>query len=131
MVTFMKKNILIVDDERLILMSLVAALKAGSLEIETAASGARALEAVRSSPDFDLCLVDLTLPDMAGIELIQKIKEISTQSKFIIMSGKYSSLQDLLSNCPEAVAIGPSQFIPKPFDFDQVQDIVFEVLLEE
>ncbi len=126
-----KKGILIVDDERLILMSLVAALKAGSLEIATAASGTRALETVRSSPAFDLCLVDLTLPDMTGIEVIKKIKEISTQCKFIIMSGKYSSLQDLLDNCPEIAGVHPSQFVPKPFDFDQVQDIVFEVLLAE
>lgn len=124
-----KKHILIVDDERLILMSLAAALKAGSLEIATAANGTRALEAVRSLPAFELCLVDLSLPDMTGIELIKKIKETSTQCKFIVMSGKYRDLQDLLDNCPEIAGVRPSQFIPKPFELDQVQDVVFEVLL--
>ncbi len=124
-----KKHILVVDDERLILLSLEAGLKAGSMEIVTAATGESALENVRSFPDYDLCLVDLSLPDMSGVELIRKIKEISTLPKFIIMSGRYTNLQDLLDNSPEAAAVSPSQFVPKPFDLDEVQDIVFEVLL--
>ena len=91
------ENILIVDDERLILLGLTEALRTDSIEIATAASAVKTMEKVDSS-HFDLYILDLTLPDMDGIELAQNIRRRDPKAKFIFMSGKYCSLDDMIKN---------------------------------
>jgi DNA-binding NtrC family response regulator len=126
-----KKHILIVDDQTLILFSLADILKSGSVEVATASTALKALEIVTAFPCYDLCLIDLGLPDMNGVELIKEIKKISPASRFIIMTGRYYSERDLFENMKEAVDIGPCRLITKPFDFDEAMEIIFQVLAEE
>ncbi len=124
----MKKHILIVDDQALILFSLAEILKSGSLEITTCSTAIKALEHVTTSLHYDLCLIDLGLPDMNGVELIREIKKLSPASQFIIMTGKYYSERDLYENMKEAADISPCRFITKPFNFDEVLDAIFQAL---
>lgn len=125
----MKKHILIVDDERLILFGLTEALKTESLHISTASTAAQTMEKIVAG-HFDLYILDLTLPDMDGLELAKDIRSHDPQAKFIFMSGKYQNLEDMIKNSQEAAEIGPRNFITKPFDFDQTQEIVFQALGE-
>lgn len=127
----MKKHILIVDDQALILFSLAEVLKSGSVEIATASTALKALEAVAAFPRYDLCIIDLGLPDMNGVKLIKEIKKISPASRFIIMTGKYYSERDLFENMKEAADIGPCRLITKPFDFAEALEIIFQVMEEE
>jgi DNA-binding NtrC family response regulator len=122
-----KKHILIVDDEHLILLGLTEALRADSIEITTAPSAAKTMEKVASS-HFDLYILDLTLPDMDGLELAKNIRDNDPEAKFIFMSGKYCNLDDMIKNSAKAAEIGPRDFITKPFDFDKAQEIVFQAL---
>jgi len=126
-----KKHILIVDDQVLILFSLAEMLKSGSVEVATAGTARKALETVAAFPAYNLCLIDLGLPDMNGIQLIKEIKKISPASRFIIMTGKYYSEQDLTENLPDAAGIGPCRLITKPFNLDEVMEIIFQVLAED
>ena len=126
----MKKHILIVDDERLILFGLTEALKTESLHIKTASNAAGTLKEIEAFPDFDLYILDLTLPDMDGLELAKIIKKEKPSAKFIFMSGKYRDKSDFLNNIEGADDLEPCQFITKPFDFDKTQQTVFDVLAE-
>lgn len=126
----MKKHILIVDDQALILFSLSEVLKSESVEVTTASTALKALEKIAAFPYYDLCLIDLGLPDMNGIELIKKIKNNCSISRFIIMTGKYYSERDLFDNMKEAADIQPCRLITKPFDFPQILELIFQVLEE-
>jgi DNA-binding NtrC family response regulator len=123
-----KKNILIVDDERLILFGLTEALKTESIQIKTASTAAGAIKQIAAFPDFDLYILDLTLPDMDGIDLAKTIKKDNPSARFIFMSGKYRDKGDFIENIEGADEISPCEFITKPFDFDTTQDLVFNVL---
>lgn len=124
----MKKHILIVDDQALILFSLAEILKSGSLEITTVSTASKALEHVTAFPHYDLCLIDLGLPDMNGVDLIREIKKISPASRFIVMTGKYYSERDLFENRADAADIRPCRLITKPFNFDEVLETIFQTL---
>ncbi|MBC8316922.1 MAG: response regulator [Desulfobulbaceae bacterium] len=124
----MKKHILIVDDERLILFGLTEALKTESVEIRTASTAASTLKEVKAFPDFDLFIIDLTLPDINGLDLAKTIKKDHPSAKFIFMSGKYRDKEDFINNIEGADDIHPCEFITKPFDFDTTQELVFQAL---
>lgn len=126
----MKKHILIVDDERLILFGLTEALKTESVQIKTASTAASTLKAIAAFPDFDLFIIDLTLPDMDGLDLAKNIKKDNPSAKFIFMSGKYRDKEDFINNIEGGDNIEPCQFITKPFDFEKTQEIVFQALEE-
>jgi len=123
-----KKKILIIDDEKLILFSLVAALENDSVAITTAGSGAHALAKAADIKNCNLCIVDLFLPDMKGVDLIPQLKKLHPGAKFIVITGKYRNKNDFLEHEKDAAAIGPFDFIAKPFDFSLAQQLVGEAL---
>lgn len=126
---FMKKKIMIIDDEKLILFSLSAALAAADCEIVSVGNGSSALDQATASPDYDIFIVDLTLPDIRGIDLIIKLRQVSPASSFIIMSGKFPDRQTLLAEVGDDFSF--CQFIPKPFDFAEARLIVGNLLEED
>ena len=127
----MKKRILIIEDEALILFSLTTALKSGSIELTTAETAGKALQELESSPPYDLCIVDLSLPDMNGMDLIKSIKDNYPISNFIIMTGKYQNRQDMVEDRKDVADIESYGFISKPFDFEEAMETIFQALAKE
>ncbi|MGO9379672.1 MAG: response regulator [Dissulfurispiraceae bacterium] len=111
------KKVLIVDDEPLILFSLARALKGSGLAIKTVDNGSAAIEEVRQST-YQLCFLDLCLPDMNGIDVMLKIKQHSPECNIVIMS---SSSVDAATK--ELIEKNASLFIPKPFELTYVKAI--------
>ncbi|MFZ5996376.1 MAG: response regulator [Nitrospirota bacterium] len=111
------KSILIVDDESLILYGLAKSLHDGLTTVATAASGEAALREVSSHP-YDLCFLDIHLPDANGVDLMRQIKEISPRTKIAIMTGR--QLDDTAKREIEKNAYC---FIAKPFDLSQIKAI--------
>ncbi len=126
---FMKKKIMIIDDEKLILLSLSAALADNDHEINIAGNGTSALAQVADMPDYDVYVVDLTLPDINGLELIARLREISPNASFIVMSGRYPDRLALLAEVGNDFSF--CQFIPKPFDFTQARQVIANLLEED
>ena len=124
---FVKKNILVVDDDKLILFGLEKVLKHKSFEVQTAATASKAVEKLSACP-YDLCLLDIHLPDFDGLELMKIIKEICPKTKVIIMTASYVNCNDLSENIKVAIKNGACHFIPKPFNLCEVTDIVERVL---
>jgi len=122
-----KKNILVVDDNELILLGLAKALANEALEVATADTGARALEKL-SSCRYDLCLLDIHLPDFSGLELMKFIKDMCPHTKVVIMSASYFTSAQLSSSIQDATASGACQFVAKPFSLCEITAVVRKVL---
>jgi DNA-binding response OmpR family regulator len=123
----MKKHILVVDDDQLILYALSKAFKEQAYEVETADTGTEAIEKVSRSP-YDLCMLDSHLSDMNGLELKKRIKDACPETKIIIMTASCLDSSGLTENNNAAIANGACHFIPKPFNLFEVTDVVEELL---
>lgn len=90
----MDKNILVVDDDEIILKIIVKFLNFIHVSTETVVNKKECLEKLKEKK-YDLYFIDLTLPDINGVELAKLIKEKSPDSKVIIMSGYLESEIDI------------------------------------
>ncbi|MBI5558363.1 MAG: response regulator [Deltaproteobacteria bacterium] len=125
----MEKNILVVDDNQLILYGLARALHSGSFAVQTATTAQMAVEKLSCCP-YDLCLLDVHLADLNGLELMKMIKDICPKTKFIIMTASCLDSPELRENINEAMASGACHFIAKPFNLREVTEVVRWVLTE-
>ena len=115
-------RILVVDDDESIRKTLATILEEEGYVVDTAENGKEAIE--KSNIKFyNLALIDIRLPDMEGTKLLTAMKETTPKMVKIIITG-YPSLQ----NAMEAVNKGADAYILKPFNIDNVLNIVREHL---
>lgn len=126
----MQKLVLVVDDDELILYSLARALKEQSYYVDTAATGTEAIEKISCSI-YDLCLLDIHLPDMNGLELMKRMKHACPEVKIIIMTASCLDASELSENNDAAIANKACHFIPKPFNLSELTDVMQQVLTGE
>lgn len=110
----MKYKILIVDDEKNMCRSLEILLSAEgykTISCERAGSALQVLE----KEDVDLLITDLTMPEMNGMELLKKVKELHPNIQVIMMTA-YSTVQSAV----EAIKIGAYDYLIKPFSDDDI-----------
>lgn len=110
-----KEKILIVDDEYLIRWSLAENLKEEGWRCFTAETGEEALEKFRSDP-ADLVLLDVKLPGMDGLSVLQKLKEIDRDVPVVMLTA--TSQVDV---AVRAMKLGAYDFINKPFDLTDIR----------
>ncbi len=118
-----KARILVVDDEPFILSSVARALS-NSGEVKTVASAAEALEEIKSY-HYALCFLDILLPDMNGLEVLDRINEISPDTKVALMTASH-----LDENQKKTVLEKAYYFISKPFSLMQIKEIARRALEE-
>jgi two-component system, NtrC family, response regulator AtoC len=111
----MAAKILIVDDEESIRLSLEETLKGGGNEIITAENGEEALERIAESQP-DLMLLDMKMPKMGGLEVLQKIKNRNSNIKVIVLTAHGDMQTALLCG-----RVGVRNFIEKPFDLKEMR----------
>jgi len=110
-----KKNILVVDDDSALRGMIVDALKqTGDFGIQEAGDGAEALKALKSDL-YDLVISDVQMPNMTGMELLSKIREINPNI-YVIMITAFPSVGLSVS----AMQTGAVDFLPKPFNIDEL-----------
>lgn len=112
---------MIIDDDNLIRWGLsrqISEICNFPVEIKSIENGTDAVHEV-SYIFYDLCFLDVHLPDANGIELLQKIKEISPKTEVIIMTA-----DELNDECKKRVEEMAYQFLSKPFEFFQVRLIL-------
>jgi len=125
----MTKKILVIDDEDLVGRSLLLLLKKSGYDPVVVSSGAEALTSIKTN-DFDLIVSDIRMPDMDGIAVIKKIREIlkkenKTAIPEILITG-YASEEHM----NEAEELNVADYIHKPFDVKDFIEIVKKVLKE-
>lgn len=112
------KRILLVEDEYLLLKTVAGALKQAGYVVTAVANGKDALREIRAV-QYDICFLDVQLPDANGLELMNIVREISPATKIVIMTAlelTRPQLSDLRSRS--------CRFLKKPFDLDMVRSLV-------
>jgi DNA-binding NtrC family response regulator len=114
--------ILVVDDERAIGIAIQRLLSRRGYAVETALSGEDAVEKLTSG-SYQLVITDLNLKGITGMEVLQAAKERSPDSA-VIMITAYGSEKIAV----EAMKAGSTDYLPKPFDNDELELVVERVL---
>lgn len=116
-------NILIVDDAAFMRMMIKDILvKNGYTVVGEAENGLRAVEKFKElSPD--LVIMDITMPEMDGIQAVKQIKEIKSDAKIIMCSAMGQQAMVI-----ESIQAGARDFIVKPFQADRVLEAVKKVV---
>ena len=116
------KQILIVDDEKLLLVSLARYLSNEDIKVKTAENGSDALKEVSSSL-YQLCFLDVNLPDINGLDVMKEMKASSPQTKVVIMTAEY-----VTEEMKKEIEGRADYFIAKPFELIHIKTIVEVVL---
>jgi two-component system nitrogen regulation response regulator GlnG len=115
-------KILAIDDDRTVLRLIERALADTHLEVVTFTSAEQGL-AVLMELDVAVCLLDIMLPDMNGLELAKKIRALDARLPIIFIT----SLDDS-GTAIEAMKLGAYEYCSKPLDVQHVQDLVEKAL---
>ncbi|NBX58616.1 MAG: response regulator, partial [Gammaproteobacteria bacterium] len=108
----------LVDDDASIRWVLEKALKAGGMLPKVFEAAEAALDALRGDAP-DVLVTDIRMPGMSGLELVRKIHQTRPQLPIIVMTAHAD-----LDNAVSAYESGAFEYLPKPFDIDQVIDLV-------
>jgi two-component system, NtrC family, response regulator AtoC len=110
-----KTKILIIDDEKLVRWSLQQKLSREGYAAESAPTGEEGLHLIREE-GYDLVLLDLRLPGMDGVQVLQEIKKIEREIAVIMLTADTG-----IARAVECVRLGAHNYLCKPFDFDHVK----------
>ena len=115
-------TLLVVDDEANVLYSIEKALQSDTLTVHTAPTGRQGVEAVqRLRPDT--VILDVRLSDMSGLEAFDRIRQIDPRLPVIIITA-FAATETAI----EATKRGAFEYLLKPLDFHQLQEVVRRAL---
>jgi two-component system chemotaxis response regulator CheY len=119
----MGKKILIVDDAAFMRMMIKDILTKNGYDVSgEAENGVRAIEKYRELLP-DLVIMDITMPELDGIQAVKEIKKINLDSKIIMCSAMGQQAMVI-----ESIQAGARDFIVKPFQADRVVEAVRKVI---
>lgn len=125
-------RLLIVDDEALIrsgLRARIAFFNFPDLDVDEAGSGAEALRRFGES-EYGIAIVDISMPDMNGLELIERAKALGARTRFVLLSG-YAEF----GYAQKAITLGVRAYLNKPVSNDalraQIEELLEELRAEE
>lgn len=116
-------SVLLVDDEEYIVKVLKEIISHWIPNIDSVQSGKEALEMIKKK-DYDFILSDIRMPDMNGMELYQRLREINSEltDRFIFLSGDTHS--DDVRSFLDATMV---KYLNKPFQVRELIDVMLEV----
>src|ERR1043166_9718508 len=123
--TIQKGRILIIDDERPILLTLDALLQRHGYKVETASTAAQGIKVLKNGSS-DVVLLDLQLPDADGLQMLDQIKTDFADTQVIILTA-----HDSLNNAIESIKRGAFHFIAKPYAPEELISLIEKALEKE
>lgn len=122
-ISYGHEGILIVEDEPAVINILSKILKKTGYQVYMAYDGEEALQVYQENKNnIDLIILDLTMPKMSGHECMKHILDINPKTRIIIYSGHSKEQID------KDILYKAKKFIPKPFDFDELNQQIRSVL---
>ena len=115
-------RILVIDDEGVVCLSCTRILAPDGYEVECKQRPDEGLRAALLG-GYDIILLDLVMPDMTGLEVLQQLKSAGVSSEVVMITG-YSTVQTAV----EAMKLGAADYVSKPFTPDELRVIVQKVL---
>jgi len=117
-------NILVIDDEQIMREGCSRILSKDGWAVTTAENGKQGLEVIQTDPKIiDLILLDLMMPGVSGMEVLDQVRNIDPSLLVIVITG-YATVESAV----EAMKKGAYDFIPKPFTPDQLRIVVRRAL---
>ncbi len=116
-------RIMIVDDDTSLRTALFRALDRKGFQVITSGSMKEAIQLGQTERPADMVLVDLRLPDGDGIDLMTELKRINPQTQFIVLTG-FGTIESAI----RATKSGADHFITKPFELDEVLNLIDRTL---
>ncbi|MFY9705645.1 MAG: response regulator [Desulfobacterales bacterium] len=108
-------SVLVIDDEVAVNNNVRKILKKKGYRVDQATSKAEALEKI-DQRDYRLVLLDLKMPGVKGLELLEAIRNVQPQARVIIITG-YASIETAV----QTARMGAVDYIPKPFTPDEIR----------
>ncbi|TRZ95020.1 MAG: sigma-54-dependent Fis family transcriptional regulator [Rhodocyclaceae bacterium] len=118
----MNARILVVDDEEIVVRSCLRILGTDAYEVESAQSGIEALRKIEES-SFDVLILDIMMPQMDGLEVLQRVKETHPDIDVIMVTGLSQ-----IDTAVRSMKLGAFDYLPKPFDPDELKHVVERAL---
>lgn len=113
-------KILIINDEEEIRKILSKYLTAKGYTVKSAPTGERAVDWIKEER-FDVVFLDIYMPEISGIDVLDRIKKISAETRVIMMSGFLD--EDLIRKVVKKGAYG---LIRKPFKLEEIDEVLGE-----
>ena len=118
----MRGRILVVDDERAIGIAIQRLLGARGHEVDAVLSGEEALRRL-AEPGYHLVITDLSLQGVSGMDVLRWVREHASETAVIMITAFGSE-----KIAVEAMKLGAADYIPKPFDNDEIELVVERLL---
>jgi DNA-binding NtrC family response regulator len=118
----MSARILVVDDEEIVIRSCLRILGDGDYEVEAVQSGWEALRKIDES-HYDVVILDIMMPKMDGLEVLQRVKESYPDVEVVMITGLSQ-----IETAVRAMKLGAFDYLPKPFDPDELKLVVARAL---
>jgi DNA-binding NtrC family response regulator len=115
-------TLLIVDDEPSILLAFRRAFRDPSLEVLTAETATEGLQIARQRRP-DVVLLDIHLPDIPGLEMLGRLRELDPRCPVIFITGKSTT-----DSAIEAMKLGAYEYLLKPLELPQLRQVVDRAL---
>ena len=110
----MTQSVLIIDDEPLMRLSMLDALRAEGYETQEASNGEEGFKKIKASR-YDVVVTDLKMPGRDGLQMVRMCKECSPETEVIVMTAHGS-----VDTAVQAMKLGAHDYITKPFSVDEL-----------
>ena len=114
-------KVLLVDDEVPFVETMTKRLTKRDLDVSSAHSGMEALKKLQTSPNFDIVILDVKMPQMDGIETLQEIKKRFPLLEVIMLTG-HATVESAI----EGMRLGAFDYLMKPCDMDLLMSKVLD-----
>jgi DNA-binding NtrC family response regulator len=114
----MTEKVLLVDDEEEFVETLAERMRNRGMEVATSNSGGEALKLVEIEP-YDVVVLDLQMPGMDGIEVLERIKQRQPDIQVVLLTGHASVAKGV-----EAIKHGALEFLEKPIDLSKLSEVI-------
>ncbi len=115
------RRVLVVEDDVRNIFALSSVLEPKGMKVSIARTGREALTALAETPEIDLVLMDIMMPEMDGIEAMQKIRARPEWSKLPIIALTAKAMKDDQERCLKA---GANDYIAKPLDVEMLLSLL-------
>ena len=112
------KKVLIVDDDQNVLKMMQLRFEYEGYSVQTADSGAKAVE-IAAGEGISMVLLDLTLQDTSGFEVLRRIKQLKPSLPVIMVTGNHEP-----EDAQRAIELGAWDYVTKPVDFEYLKNLL-------
>jgi DNA-binding NtrC family response regulator len=117
-------KVLVVDDDVQVCKTVGKILEENDYKVQTFTDARQSLNAVRETP-FDIGLIDIKMPDISGVQLVEQIKQEDERVAMLVMTA-YPDVQ----SAAETMRLGARDYITKPFNEEQLLGAVERIARE-